>query len=501
MTIKLIRVSLIGFFILYAFEANAQTFIAPIISEKYSAAVYSRVYEITLSTLIPHEKQIQFAKFFTSKDSLILNAAKQEKTIKYIKGLVDSLDIAFDKIFDAETLFKYNYFKYKKFFDADANMESSYIQQKFNASDENTKVFYNLSIAKNQRVLKAILSNSSTIKLPDSTINFYHIYDSVFAKYLIAVQGEVFFNTQISKLNNLKPLAVKEKEEISKYYRIYCLTRGDDYHKNFNAAMQFSISDSNYYKLLYKDSINEIAKKQSQIELEHYVFKYNLNDDASNSIKSILDDKAQRNVWLDTRYYNRKKRDSLQTEINEISWNKVKKVLIKLGYTQLGKSKFIDALIYKQVLNISPIQVDSLVEANFELDMMIYNYDIATKGAILDNSFFTNYKLQDILREGQYDTLLQIEARPQAIASSKQHWDELIKYKLTDGLDSATVIKPIVSYHINRLILWERYKFDMKTYEKLSALNRQNKPDILKKLDAAKKEENVGDKEKTKVTW
>jgi len=324
MTIKLIRISLIGFFMFCAVKLNAQTFIAPVIIEKYPASVYSRIYEITLSTLIPHEKQIQFAQFFTSKDSLILNAAKKEKSIKYIKVLVDSLDIVFDKIFDAETLFKYNYFKYKRYFDADANIQSAYTKQKFNTSDENKKVFYNLTTAKNQRVLKALLSNANLINLPDSTITFYHKYDSIIAKYLIAAEGESFFKTQIEKLNKIKTLSVKEKDEVSKYFKIYCLTRGNDYHKNFNAAMQFSVSDSNYYKALYKDSINEIAKKQSQIELEHYEFKYNLNGEASNNIKPIIEEKAQRNVWLETRYYNRRKRDSLQTEINEIYINEYK---------------------------------------------------------------------------------------------------------------------------------------------------------------------------------
>jgi hypothetical protein len=498
---KLTRLSFIILFMVCSFKLSAQTFIEPTIIEKYSASVYSRVYEITLSTLIPHEKQIKFAKFFTSKDSLILNAAKQEQSIKYIKGLVDSMDIVFNKIFDEENLFKYNSFKYKPFFDADASIKAAYIKQKYNSSDENAKVFYNLNMAKNQRVLNAVLTNASITKLPDSTISFFKKHDSIAAKYIIAAAGETFYKNQIDKFDKLKPLASKEKEDLAKYYKIYCLTRGDDYHKNFNAAMQFSISDSNYYKLLYKDSINEVAKKQSQVELEHYVFKYNLTEDISNKIKAIVEEKAQRNVWLDTRYYNRRKRDSLQTEINELSWMKIKRVLIKLGYTQLGESKFIDAIKYKQVLNLSISQIDTMIEANYAIDTMAYNYDIVTKGAVFDFSNYCNLRMKEILREGQYDTLLQIQVRPQAMASTTQNWEELVKYKLTTGLDSAVVIKPIISYHINRLILWERYKYDIKTYDKLSAINRQNKPDILKKLDAAKKEDDIGAKEKTKVTW
>jgi hypothetical protein len=180
---------------------------------------------------------------------------------------------------------------------------------------------------------------------------------------------------------------------------------------------------------------------------------------------------------------------------------KIKRVLIKLGYTQLGESKFIDAIKYKQILNLSTSQIDTMIEANYAIDTMAYNYDIVTKGAVFDFSNYCNLRMKEILREGQYDTLLQLQVRPQAMASATQNWEELVKYKLTTGLDSAVVIKPIISYHINRLILWQRYKYDTKTYEKLSAISRQNKPDILKKLDAVKKEDDIGTKEKTKVTW
>ena len=269
------------------------------------------------------------------------------------------------------------------------------------------------------------------------------------------------------------------------------MKRGDAFHKNFNAAMQFCISDSIYYKTLYQDSINNVAKKQSEIELDNYVFKYNLNDAARNKIAPILYDKAKRNTWLDTRYAFNRKRDSLQTEINELSWAKIKKELIRLGNTQLSKSKFVTAISYKQILKLSEDQLDSLAEANLQSVMMLYNYAASTKGATLDNSFYVNETLIGILREGQYDSLLQIEVRPQAVANANENWKELAKYKLTNGLDSASVIQPIVNYQTTRLIIWERYKYDSKTYDNLTKMNRENKPEILKRLDVIKKEDAI----------
>lgn len=484
---------LLCFIVMYANITNAQTFISPEIVEKYPSSVHSRVYEIALATLIPYEKQIKLAKFLMKKDSLIMAVTTKEKGLPYSKKLIDSLQLEFDDLFDYEETFRYNYFKYKNYFEADAKMNAANIKQKYKTGNDIETALYKLNIARNQRVLRAMITKASLTNLPDSNISFYHKYDSIVSKYIAAGEGEEYFKNKIEELNRVKKLSSRDIEELRKNYQILCLKRGDTFHKNFNAAMQFCISDSIYYKTLYQDSINIVAKKQSEIELDNYVFKYNLNDIARNKIAPILYDKAKRNTWLDTRYAFNRKRDSLQTEINELSWAKIKKELIILGNTQLSRSKFVTAISYKQVLKLSEKQLDLLAEANLQSDIMLYNYAATTKGSTLDNSFYINETLIGILREGQYDSLLQIEIRPQAIANANQNWIELTKYKLTTGLDSASVIQPIISYQVTRLILWERYKYDTKTYDNLTKINRQNKPEILKRLDDARKQDGIND--------
>ncbi len=497
------RIKKILFFtltIIISINAVSQSFIAPEIQDKYHPSVYSRVYEITLITLIPHEKQVEFAIFFQRKDSLLIEAAKQEKSIKYCKELLDSLQIVFNKLFNGQQSFRYNLFKYQNYFEADAKMDASFIKDKFKTEEDIETSIYKLGLIKNQRVLKALLSNSSITNMPDSNKLFYQKHDSIISKYIITAQGESYFKNKISELEKIKQLSEKDKLELRKNYQNFCLKNGNNFHKNFNAAMQFTVSDAAYYKLLYQDSIDNIARLISNADIESYVYKYNLDALSKSKIAPILLDKANRTVWLETRYMFNRKRDSLQTEVNEISWAKIKKELIRIGYTSLGRSRFIDAIKYKRILQVSEIQIDSLVEENLRLDLLNYQFAAENNGAVADYSVYTSFMLRKVLNEGQYDTLLQLVVTPQALASAKQNWQELMKYKLTVGLDSAIAIKPIISYHLKRLIIWERYNADYKTYDKLMSVNRQNKPEILKRLDALKREDET-ETDKIKLTW
>lgn len=478
------------FFCITHFSPTAEAQLIPnSIIDKYPAGVVSRVYEISLVTLIDSAKQTKLANFFMKKDSLITNAAKGAISVKSSKSQIDSMEIEFENILDAEERFKYNFFKYQRFFEADAKMEAGYIKKKYSTSSDIATSIQKLNISKNQRVLKALTSNSNLSDLPDSNMVYYHKYDSILSKYLITAQGEQYFNQKLKELAKVKPVSAKNVEELRKNYENLCLKNGANYHKNFNAAMQICIPDSAYYKTLFQDSIAEVARLHAKKEIEEYIYKYSLNDDARNKITPIIFEKANKTVWLETRYQFTRKRDSLQIEVSETAWARIKNELIRLGYTQLDKSRFVNAIRFKDVLHLSKPQIDTLIGTNLSNDLTINAYKTLNKGAYPDFGWYVAAQLKLILTEGQYDTLLLIESQPQAIANAKYNWEELKKFNLTTGVDSVSTVRSIVAYHISLITLADRYAGDRATYNKLARATRQTKPEILKRLDAVKKED------------
>ncbi len=157
---RYIRKLILCFMVMYSNITNAQTFISPEIVDKYPSSIFARVYEVTLATLIPYEKQIKLAKFLVKKDSLIMAVTTKEKGLPYSKKLIDSLQLEFDNLFDYEETFRYNYFKYKNYFEADAKMNAANIKQKYNDYTLFGKGLYHAL----ERVASSNLSNNFSPK-------------------------------------------------------------------------------------------------------------------------------------------------------------------------------------------------------------------------------------------------------------------------------------------------------------------------------------------------
>lgn len=497
---KLINTILLTCIFYCPFYGSAQ-FISEDIIKKYPSSVVSRVYEVTLSTFIPFEKQIILADFFVKKDSLISAAVKQQKFPKVVKSMLDSFELVFQSIFNSGEKLQYNILKYQSYMEADAKMSATFIRETYTTKTDIENSIYKLYLSKNQRVLKSLISNGNASNLADSNTRYYHQHDSILNRYLIAAQGELFFIDKIKELSKIKPLALIEQEELRKNYVKQCLNVGDNYHKNFNAAMQLSIRDSIYYVAIYQDSLKELAKNLSKAELENYTYKYSLPKSVQAKIMPILLNKATKGVWLDTRYPFNRKRDSLQNELAETSWLKIKCELIRSGYTALDRSRFVNAMRFQKLLKLTEGQLDTLSQNNLHIDLLTYFYKANNQGATPDYSNYVSGLMKIILSSDQYDTVLLIEAQPQAIADAKQNWEELKKNNLVNGLDSSSSIRPIISYHIARLVLSERYYDDRPTYNKLFKEARQSKPDLLKKLDAIRNGEAENTADKLKLKW
>lgn len=465
-------------------------FIAPEIIEKHSPSNISKIYEITLNTLIDHSTQIKLANILNEKDSVMVLALKNNSSLKVINETLNSYQRKFEDQFSPVDKEKYLRYVHKSFIEADARIHTSYLTTKYSFNEELSKIFFNLYFNKNVAIINEIANKNDSSILSEAAFKALKNFDTIHSGQLTALQGQGYFNETVSKLNKVKPFSEKQMSMLRDEYRTQCFRKGDDFHNNFTVALRKITSDTQYYVELYQDSVNDLVQKQSKIELNEYLYKYNLQSADLLAIKPIIEEKVQNNIWTDIRFSFSRIRDSLQKDINQTSWFKIKNKLIRSGYTSLGTSRFSNVLRHKKSLNLSNKQLDSIADLDLEFDLMTFTFVTKNNGATPNYSQFERVLLKKYLREGQFDTLINFESMMQATANAKRDWNEIMKYKLMSESDSGSVTKSLVTYYKNYLVLVERYFLEPDKYKKLIDIAVKNRPQILNSLENAQVNDN-----------
>ncbi|MBP6411573.1 MAG: hypothetical protein KA313_10775 [Pseudarcicella sp.] len=170
-------------------------------------------------------------------------------------------------------------------------------------------------------------------------------------------------------------------------------------------------------------------------------------------------------------------------------------ILIRYAIASNGKYKknlFSETIKYQKELNLTPIQIDSLV---FEYKKIVYDKHneksqnlVPQKGKT--RNAIENRAIAKILEPKQIELLLVQKNQNTATLNAQNDWNSLDKIGLTKDLDKATTIKEFNSYHIKYLVANARVKMDK---NKSNVFLRRdvllNKPQLLKQLDEIKQTE------------
>jgi hypothetical protein len=471
----------------------------PAIAKKYSSAIVAQVYQATLNTQIPYAVQGKLADILYKRDSLVADAVKNDGSLRQIKSIIDSFHIQFNGQFTGEYKIRHQTFLHKSFIEGTAKADAAFVQQKYGAGTETQNNLYNLAKSRQFVLLKAATQLGTAPTLADSTYKAINLADSMYTSFIAIAKGETYFNGMLQELNKVKPFSPTEAECLQKTFKTQCFKRGDDYHANFNVAMQSCIKDTGYFKVLYEDSIKSLAAKRSRSELYDYIYKYNLVQQDIDSIQPIIYSKVRRNIWLDVKHPFNRLRDSLQNIANETAWLRIKNKLIRNGYFALGSSRISNAMRQYKILKLSPGQLDTLSKFDLEIDLLSFGHKMATRGSM--PNFVPGMErelLKQSLREGQLDTLIYYEALMQATANAKNDWSRIAALQLAPAADSAATIKILTGYHRNWLVLNERYKSEPGKYKALLNSAVQAKPPVLKAADEA---ESKTAADRLKILW
>ena len=217
--------------------------------------------------------------------------------------------------------------------------------------------------------------------------------------------------------------------------------------------------------------------------LSFWVNKFKLSEQVTKKITPLVNAKTKRLQSIDSLPASGAK-DSLKIRVNQSFNDRITSVLIRNGYADIESSRFTNALKYKKELNLTNEQIDSLVSKNLVLDEIRHSYVPKDYTDRFDARPFTNANFRPIFTNQQYDIILAIETKPNAVSDARRIWQNLSNYGLKNNIDSVTNFNSLVDYCLNRLLLIKKHADDVDKSVLLNLLKNLNKPDILQKLDS-----------------
>jgi len=149
-------------------------------------------------------------------------------------------------------------------------------------------------------------------------------------------------------------------------------------------------------------------------------------------------------------------------------------------------SRFANVISFRNELNLSDNQVDSLISRFAKLEKIKLAYKFNHEK---DNNSFKRIEFESILNElgiEKFDMYLSVKTQSQAVNRAKADWQNLQKYGLSQGLDSAKTNKEIQAYEVKWLIANERLAMNNSQKNAFDKKDIEDKrPQILKSLEEA----------------
>ncbi|RXK86053.1 hypothetical protein [Filimonas effusa] len=451
----------------------------------YSTAVIARVAEVSALTGLPVERQKLLADYYNRRDSLMASLASTAGTsADRFRSLADSMTRELDDLLRGNERVRYYEAIHNDYFNWEAVETAAWLRKKYHISPHLQTVIYAFIKEKNEGLNK-VFSAKATNDISPVTHSLLNHYDSLSAIYKTAAVGQLWLEQKLKELDAISPLGEKEKQLIEDQFLALCLKKGGGYDRNFKAALQFASGKKEYFNLLYRDSIRQLAEVRGEKELQDMSYKYGLPELLVRKIRPLVLEKCRKDQEYQSRMPYGRQRDSLEKDNSERSWAAIKQVLIRAGYFRLGDSRYTAAMRYQKALALTNEQMDSLAAFNYQLDISTYIYSLIDPWIKLDASVMVGMKLEKLLRPGQYDTLLKIESHPHALTATQKDWSNLKKYNMVTEQDSAAVFTTVFFYHLSQTVVQRRYLHNPTLARQIGQRLIDSKPAILRKLDAA----------------
>ncbi|WP_159523835.1 hypothetical protein [Sunxiuqinia indica] len=149
-----------------------------------------------------------------------------------------------------------------------------------------------------------------------------------------------------------------------------------------------------------------------------------------------------------------------------------------------------DAINQRKEMNLRRTQVDSLI-SGFEACLQQEEaYKQSRSNTRFDRKIAEYKQLIATLSPAQFNHYLRLQRQDQATENAGRQWENLLKYKLVEQKDHNQVINELYAYELKLLVATEWVYIDNSRKHVFARQDiSDNKPELLKQLDAARKKE------------
>ena len=455
----------------------------------------------------PMDKQI---KVFTKKLDSILTKPQYEKLIEILN------------IEKSEKQAKEDY----------NNLLSSKLVTQKDSAGVYTKIYdYHLKRNSNYDMLPETMSDDEKKGKWERLVTEHE--PSILTRYKIATNGFYIKNlfTQAILYENELKLSEIQTDSLLAYQRKLSLATIDYYSKNVmspsikvNKQENSALKKENLEKQMkaYKNKINEILTKPQYEKLIEILNIEKSEKQAKEDYINLLSSKRvtqKDSVGVYTKIYDYYlKRNSTYDMLPEtISadeknsiWEKLviehePNILTRYKIATNGyymKNLFTEAILYENELNLSEIQIESLLV--YHRKLILITIDYYSKNKVSDSNFFADFEntnISKILNQKQITTLLGKKNETKAVQLAHKNWDDLEKLGVSKDLEKA-ILNEFTNYHLKSLIASDWLKIDtnmMNVFYKRDI--EMQKPELLRQLEAKEQNQKNVKRTKNELRW
>lgn len=324
-------------------------------------------------------------------------------------------------------------------------------------------------------------ASSSEIKgiLSDALISHY---DSLMENVNFGNKSNAYLQKTFETIDGVKPLTDALKTKISTLFLPKCDISGCVYSDILREVLPKVLTDTTYYATLFSAEIDRKTTEATR----NYPAQNGLSEKALTVAGNYISH-YQRALLL-VNYalpYSDSERSKMVYNIG-VYYRPIIDSVLASNILMTSKSQFTVAINKKNYLGLTSDQVAK----NAELQKLRSEYNLKNSWGEYNSTEFHRKNIRPILTEDQTRTVLQLWYQSDTQNECAKTWKELKKYNLVVDADSVSTDRDMYFYFLEKIVIPELYydKPDM-INEKLYKNDILFKPEILKRLDEAYKEE------------
>ncbi|GEM_PF-5927342 len=380
----------------------------------------------------------------------------------------------------------------------ETRVTAGYLGKKYGVTIDSNHALYQIIHKKNLGINLALAIYNHTAAEDQHIAGIISRYEEQMATYLKPLAATGYINKQIAVLDSVKPLSAEQKTNLNNLFLNRTKVSDDSYSEILKGALNRVSADTAYYAALFG---KEIDRKAREITSNFSIKNQLPAKVLAGSGKHVYE--QQRALLLADYAFPKgsKEKEEMVRHINLKYQPAIDSTLIAQGFKLPGTRLAGLALQRRQTLKLSEQQVSAITSVCIAIANQKTSYMAENPGGKYDSRSYEYEQLPKILSEAQYNNLLALKFRDQALKDAEETWIKIQKEGLDKNLDSEQQKRLLQGYFLSKMIAKEKFT-NRKDLQHAQVKSIDDlKPLIIKRLDALQKEQNRKEDLKKALLW